>query len=159
VLHANMPYVYKPKVAVTDYAFTTENATLKAKATDARLTMMTAEDTYTLYGTYEPKTATAADPFYYVNIKGKLSYGDAVTVGAFRWIMRVESKFGNKPAYVRQIIIFDGESDETTDIQKAQWSIADGQSGIWYTLDGRKLDGKPSRAGVYIYNDKKVVIK
>ena len=82
-----------------------------------------------------------------------------MTVGAFRWIMRVESKFGNKPAYVRQIIIFDGESDETTDIQKAQWSIADGQSGIWYTLDGRKLDGKPSRAGVYIYNDKKVVIK
>ena len=159
VLHANMPYVYKPKEAVTDYAFTTENATLKAKATDARLTMMTAEDTYTLYGTYEPKTATAADPFYYVNIHGTLSYGDAVTVGAFRWIMRVESKFGNKPAYVRQMVFFDGENDETTDIQKAQWSIADGQSGIWYTLDGRKLDGKPSRAGVYIYNDKKVVIK
>ena len=159
MLHANMPYVYKPKEAVTDYAFTTENATLKAKATDARLTMMTAEDTYTLYGTYEPKTATAADPFYYVNIHGTLSYGDAVTVGAFRWIMRVESKFGNKPAYVRQMVFFDGENDETTDIQKAQWSIADGQSGIWYTLDGRKLDGKPSRAGVYIYNDKKVVIK
>lgn len=160
MLHANMPYVYKPKKAVTDYAFTTENATLKAKATDARLTMMTAEDTYTLYGTYEPKTATAADPFYYVNINGKLSYGDAVTVGAFRWIMRVESKFGNKPAYARQMVFFDGE--EATGIEEIDnLPIHNSQfeAGAWYTLDGRKLDGKPTARGLYINNGKKIVIK
>ena len=160
MLHANMPYVYKPKETVTDYAFTTENATLKAKATDARLTMMTAEDTYTLYGTYEPKTATAADPFYYVNINGKLSYGDAVTVGAFRWIMRVESKFGNKPAYVRQMVFFDGE--EATGIEEIDnLPIHNSQfeAGAWYTLDGRKLDGKPTARGLYINNGKKIVIK
>ena len=29
----------------------------------------------------------------------------------------------------------------------------------WFTLDGRKLDGKPSHPGVYIYNGKKQVIK
>ena len=158
MLHANMPYVYKPKEAVTDYAFTTENATLKAKATDARLTMMTAEDTYTLYGTYEPTTATAADPFYYVNINGKLSYGDAVTVGAFRWIMRVESKFGNKPAYVRQMVFFDGE--EATGIISVHGSgFTVNGSDVWYTLDGRKLDGKPTARGLYINNGKKIVIK
>ena len=32
-------------------------------------------------------------------------------------------------------------------------------SDVWYTLDGRKLDGKPSRAGVYINKGIKVVIK
>ena len=32
-------------------------------------------------------------------------------------------------------------------------------TNAWYTLDGVKLDGKPSRAGVYIYNGKKQVIK
>ena len=168
MLHANMPYVYKPKVAVTDYAFTTENATLKAKATDVRLTMMTAEDTYTLYGTYEPTTATAADPFYYVNINGTLSYGDAVTMGAFRWIMRVESKFGNKPAYVRQMVFFDGE--EATGIISVHGSgFTVNGSDVWYTLDGRKLDGrsaegrlqgkKPTARGLYINNGKKIVIK
>ena len=158
MLHANMPYVYKPKEAVTDYAFTTENATLKPKATDARLTMMTAEDTYTLYGTYEPTTATAADPFYYVNINGTLSYGDAVTVGAFRWIMRVESKFGNKPAYVRQMVFFDGE--EATGIISVHGSgFTVNGSDVWYTLDGRKLDGKPTARGLYINNGKKIVIK
>ena len=29
----------------------------------------------------------------------------------------------------------------------------------WYTLDGRKLSGKPTRKGIYIFNGKKVVIK
>jgi hypothetical protein len=32
-------------------------------------------------------------------------------------------------------------------------------SGIWYTLDGRKLQGKPARKGVYILNGKKTVLK
>ena len=76
VLHANMPYVYKPKEAVTDYAFTTTNVVLKAKNTGMLATMQTMEDTYTLYGTYEPTTATAQDPFYYMNINGELSLGN-----------------------------------------------------------------------------------
>jgi hypothetical protein len=29
----------------------------------------------------------------------------------------------------------------------------------WYTLDGRRLSAKPSRAGVYINNGNMVVIK
>ncbi len=33
------------------------------------------------------------------------------------------------------------------------------QAGAWYTLDGRKLDGKPAKKGVYINNGVKVVIK
>ena len=162
VLHANMPYVYKPKEAVTDYKFTTANAVLKAKANDARITMMTAEDTYTLYGTYEPTTATAADPFYYMNIGGSLSLGNAVTVGAFRWIMRVESKFGSSQsaAYVRQIVIFDGE-DETTGICSLTPDPSPNGEGsdYWYTLDGRKLQGTPTRVGMYINNGVKRVIK
>ena len=29
----------------------------------------------------------------------------------------------------------------------------------WYTLDGRRLSGKPTKKGLYIVNGKKVVIK
>ena len=32
-------------------------------------------------------------------------------------------------------------------------------SDVWYTLDGRKLQGKPTQKGVYIYKGIKVVIK
>ena len=47
--------------------------------------------------------------------------------------------------------------DETTGIKTAESS---GQSAdAWYTLDGRKLDGKPTVHGIYINKGKKVVIK
>jgi hypothetical protein len=29
----------------------------------------------------------------------------------------------------------------------------------WYTLDGRRIDGKPGTKGIYINNNKKVIIK
>jgi hypothetical protein len=29
----------------------------------------------------------------------------------------------------------------------------------WYTVDGRKLQGKPTKKGMYILNGKKVVVK
>ena len=32
-------------------------------------------------------------------------------------------------------------------------------NNYWYTLDGRKLQGKPTQKGVYITNGKKVIIK
>lgn len=47
--------------------------------------------------------------------------------------------------------------DETTGIKTAESS---GRSAdAWYTLDGRKLDGKPTVHGIYINKGKKVVIK
>jgi hypothetical protein len=30
---------------------------------------------------------------------------------------------------------------------------------VWYTLDGRKLDGMPTKKGIYINGGRKVVIK
>ena len=32
-------------------------------------------------------------------------------------------------------------------------------NGAWYSLDGRKLNGKPTAKGLYIHNGKKVAIK
>ena len=159
VLHANMPYVYRAKSAVDNYEFTTNNAMLKAKAIDARITMMTAEETYTLYGTYEGTPATAEDPFYYVNINGDLSLGNdgTVTVGAYRWIMRVESKFGSTPAYARNVHFFDGEDSETTGISLTPNPSPRGEGSI-YTLDGRRV-AQPKKGGLYIVNGRKVVIK
>ena len=162
VLHANMPYVYMAKGVVEDYTFTTENAMLMAKNTGVLATMQTMEETYSLYGTYEGTTATAEDPFYYVSIDGDLSLGNdgTVTVGAFRWIMRVESKFGSTPAYARNVHFFDGEDSETTGISEElrvkseEFATAEG----WYSLDGRRV-AQPKKGGLYIVNGRKVVFK
>jgi hypothetical protein len=35
----------------------------------------------------------------------------------------------------------------------------DSSSDAWYSLDGRKLDGKPTTKGLYIHEGNKVVIK
>ena len=160
VLHGNMPYVYKPLEAVTDYEFTTENATLKAKNTDILLDTRTTEDIYSFYATYDNTTATADDPFYYVNIDGDISYGDAVTVGPYRWIIRKTSKFGDTPQYARRMYFHDGEPSALvpTGIATVATEAVDG-SDNWYTLDGRQLSGKPMQRGVYVNNGRKVIIK
>jgi len=33
------------------------------------------------------------------------------------------------------------------------------EAGAWYTIDGRKLSGKPARKGIYIVDGKKVAVK
>ena len=59
---------------------------------------------------------------------------------------------------------FEGNDDETTGIldrvvldnPSSQGQVAD---DAWYTLDGRKLDGKPTKKGLYINNGKIIMIK
>lgn len=47
----------------------------------------------------------------------------------------------------------------TTGIKDGKWTVDDGRSERWYTLDGRCLSSKPTTKGLYIVNGKKVVIK
>ena len=48
----------------------------------------------------------------------------------------------------------------TTGIDNSKFSILNSQlSGIWFTLNGQKLNKKPTRKGIYMHNGKKVVIK
>lgn len=49
--------------------------------------------------------------------------------------------------------------DETTGISSTTNYTNDTNDNAWYTLDGRKLDGKPTTKGLYIHNGKKTVIK
>jgi hypothetical protein len=43
-------------------------------------------------------------------------------------------------------------------IDNGQLTI-DNLAGAWYSLDGRRLSGKPTKSGVYVNNGRKVVIK
>ncbi len=40
-----------------------------------------------------------------------------------------------------------------------QPTIESAETGTWYTLDGKKLAGKPTQKGLYICNGRKIVIK
>ena len=56
-------------------------------------------------------------------------------------------------------VISIGNGDGTTGINTPPNDDGEDMSGNWYTLDGRKLQGKPTQKGVYISNGKKMVIK
>lgn len=50
--------------------------------------------------------------------------------------------------------------NQTTDIQDLQDNNkASMQGDVWYTIDGRRLNGKPSARGLYIVDGKKTVVK
>ena len=55
--------------------------------------------------------------------------------------------------------------DETTGIVEMRneegemINVNDEMRNAWFTLDGRKLDGKPTKKGMYIHKGSKVVIK
>jgi hypothetical protein len=48
-----------------------------------------------------------------------------------------------------------GETTGIRSIDNGQWII----DNSWYSLDGRRLNGKPTKKGLYINNGKKVVIR
>ncbi len=56
-------------------------------------------------------------------------------------------------------IMVEFEDEETTGIVSVESLTPNAENGVWYTLDGRKLESKPTQKGVYIVNGKKTVIK
>ena len=50
-------------------------------------------------------------------------------------------------------------SGETTGVSTLDTRTGEITDGAWYSLDGRKLNGNPTKKGLYINNGKKVVIK
>ena len=82
--------------------------------------------------------------------------------GAGIGAQRAYFKIGGDGALLaRRLTAFniDFGDDEATGIISTTNDTNDTNSDAWYSLDGRRLSAKPSRAGVYINNGKKVAIK
>ena len=92
-----------------------------------------------------------------------------MTIGTFRAYFQLNGiTAGDSASGINNFVLNFG--DDTTGIVDAivdaDLKSASQESGIsnplqqgWYTLDGRQLNGKPSRAGVYINGGKKKVVK
>jgi len=55
-------------------------------------------------------------------------------------------------------MVFDGKQTGINSLTPSNSSKGEG-SEYFYTLDGRRLQGKPTKSGVYIFSGHKVVIK
>ena len=76
---------------------------------------------------------------------------------------RAYFKIGEDGVDAREITAFNidfGEGDNTTGIiSTTNYTNFTNSDDAWYSLDGRKLVGKPAKAGIYVNNGRKVVIK
>ena len=87
--------------------------------------------------------------------------GNVTNNGAGLGAPRAYFKLGDGTALARQVTAFNidfGDGETTSLIENGKLKI-ENEAGAWYSLDGRKLNGKPNTKGVYINNGKKVVIK
>ena len=111
-------------------------------------------------GTYQSTVYGAED-------KSILLMRDANTLryplnGATLGAMRAYIKLGDEAAPARQLAnvsIDFGDEEQTTGIVGIQHPSSITQHPCWVSLDGRKLDSKPTRRGLYIYQGRKTLIK
>ena len=112
-------------------------------------------------GTVSDKTLTADDKCYVLNNAGDfiLAYpteGDDKIAAHKSYIDLSIEDNGNTQAPARLVFV----GDETGIGRLAIDGSSDGASdGPWYSLDGRRLNGQPTRKGIYIYKGKKTVVK
>jgi len=115
-------------------------------------------------GNYGTVALEAGDRSVLYLASGNMLYYPTVSmnIGAFRAYFSLNGlTAGDIESGVNSIVLnFDGESTSIDDIE---WSVVNGQGSMandqWYTIDGRRLDGKPSTKGLYIHNGKKLMIK
>ena len=176
-LAANTPYLYKSAATGdTDFSGTyTIPATLTAGTT--------ANGYWTFVGTYDTQSWTTAPTGIYgfsaQDVDG-ISQGEFVKVGAYVKVkpMRAYLKYkdgGENFAGVRALsgsaagealperikVRLIGADGEVTGIGmlETQTGEVSFDPEAWYTLDGKRLSGKPTEKGIYVNNGKKVMIK
>ncbi|MBR6189964.1 MAG: leucine-rich repeat protein [Prevotella sp.] len=103
-------------------------------------------------GTYQSITFTDEDQsILFLGAGNTLYYPESgAKIGAQR------AYFNLGTAHARQFVLnFDGEAQGIT---TTDYTDLTDSAGAWYTLDGVRLDGKPTKKGLYIYGGKKVVV-
>ena len=115
-------------------------------------------------GTYGPVSIyTAGKTNLYLGAGNKLYYPTAsdFTVNAFRGYFQLKQSLtvGEAANGVRAFVLNFGDDETTGIISVYDSEFTVNGSDAWYSLDGRRLSGKPTQRGIYINNGRKVVIK
>ena len=120
-------------------------------------------------GTYDPTDIyTTGKTNLYLGDDNKLYYPwgndmTSFTINAFRGYFQLKNGLVcGEPAQsgsgINNFVLNFGEETGIGVIKDERLKMKDAD-GAWYTLDGRKLSGKPTAKGIYIKNGYKVVIK
>ena len=116
-------------------------------------------------GLYSPLGIEGEDrTLLYLAADNKLYYPNAaMTIGAFRCYFKLNGITAGSSAGVRQFVLNFGDGNGNAGDPARIHGIEAGEDARapqgWYTLDGRRLSGKPTASGIYINTGRKIVIK
>ena len=128
---------------------------------------VTSTDGYvTFVGTYSPELIYAAPATrLYLGADNKLYWPstEGYTVNAFRAYFQLNNGLTcgdpTNPNAARAITLNFGDSSEAQGIGHTVITEITEKAGAWYDMQGRKLQGQPTKKGLYIHGGKKVAIK
>lgn len=176
-LAANTPYLFTP--AVSSVTFTGTIASVPATFTAGE----TVKTDWTFKGTFSTinwdGTQTGTYGFSAQNVGENISQGEFVKVGEYvrikpmrcyleytgsdanwaaaRGMNRAAAADEPLPETIKVRLI--GANGEVTAIGTLHTQTGEVVLDGWYTLDGTRLSGQPTRKGIYVNNGKKVIIK
>lgn len=104
-------------------------------------------------------SVTASWGQYYIFTKGEfvLSMGDNKTIKEGKYYFENEKYVsGSSPAPTR-LSFTRGATTAINGVVSQKEK--DSRSSVWYTIDGQKLNQKPTRKGIYIHNGHKIIVK
>ena len=157
-LKAGVPYIIKWDGGsnIVDPVFTG-----KAISNTEPTTVTSQDGMVSFIGTYGTVSLAANDKSnIYFGSANKLFWPDQnVTVGAFRAYFKINETAAVNAKGITGFVIDFGENGETTAIHNAEFIMQNDDADAWFTLDGIRLNGKPSKKGMYIHNGKKVVVE
>ena len=168
-IEAGMPYIIKWDTTgdnISNPKF--ENVTINS---DDPIDVGEETDVVQFGGIYERSTFPYNEGgfrrFLYMGADNKLYYPDGTAdmfhINCFRAYFTLNGIEAGDPASAgaRAFVLNFGDGDESTGIISIDNGqlIIDNSMNAWYTLDGRRLTGKPTTKGLYINNGKKIVIK
>ena len=152
-IEAGKPYIIKWEKGENLVSPVFKGVTVKSGLTDFE----SSDGKVNFKGTYAPLSWTEETPsILFVGAKNTLNWPlDGAHLNAFRAYFELDPN-----AHAREFVMnFDGGSEETGIISLSKEPRSQGEADAWYTVNGVKLDGRPTAKGMYIRNGKKVVIK
>ncbi len=95
-----------------------------------------------------------------IHSAGVVGFVDDNAINAFRAYFELNGLTAGDPTNgINSFALnFGNEESGIFSIENGKMKV-DNDAGAWYTIDGRILNSKPTRKGIYINNGQKVVIK
>ena len=171
-IEAGKPYIVKWDKPDTYVAYDGTNATTCSDQVNPVFSGVTIVNTTSdvetnelaFRGIFSPFAISGEDrSLLYLGSDNTLYYPNAaMTIGAFRAYFQLNGITAGAPATgIRSFVLNFGDDTNGITEAEANSSFFTHHSSLsgWFTLDGRRLSGKPTAKGLYLHNGRKVMVK